>query len=81
MKHKGARNRGIAKIHAHLYAVVRMAGTFPERNLDGVAQILIRDRLAVYLQHLTLPRILSRRKILRAEIPGSSAMLPAPAVP
>ena len=41
MKHKGAGNCGVAKIHAHLYAVVRMAGTFPERNLNGIAQILI----------------------------------------
>ena len=51
MKHKGARNRRIAKIHAHLHAVVWMAGTFPERNLDGIAQILIRSRLSVHLQH------------------------------
>ncbi len=51
MKHKRTGNCGIAKIHAHLYAMVRMAGAFPERNLDGIAQILIRNRLSVHFQY------------------------------
>ena len=51
MEHKRTGNCGIAKIHAHLYAMVRMAGAFPERNLDGVAQILICNWLSVHFQH------------------------------
>src|SRR3984957_20220993 len=54
MKYKRARNRGIAKIHAELHTVVRLAGTFPERNLDGIAQIPIRNRLSVHLQYFEM---------------------------
>ena len=51
MKHKRARNRGIAKVHADLHAMVRIAGTFPEGNLDGIAQVLIRSRLSVHFHN------------------------------
>src|SRR5579872_7107473 len=51
MKHKRAGNCGIAEIETALETMVRMAGTLPEGNLEGVTQILILNRLPVHFQN------------------------------
>ena len=52
MKYKSTRDGGIAEIHAHLHAMVGKTWPFPERNLDRVAQVLIRSGLSIDLEYL-----------------------------
>src|SRR5882672_4801259 len=54
VKDEFASGRGVAEIHAHLHAVIRMPRTFPVGNLDGIAQVAIRGRFAIHFQHLKM---------------------------
>ncbi len=45
---------GIAEVHAHFHAVVRMSVTLPVRDFDGIEHVLIGSGFSIDLQHLEM---------------------------
>ena len=52
MEDERAGGAWIAEVHANLPAVIRMSVALPVRNFDCVAQILIRNELAINFEQL-----------------------------